>query len=710
MLEKVCVIGAGVMGASIAALIAAASKQVILLDIVDANQADKNAKGRLALKKMLTQKPSPLTHPSKLEFITLGNLEDDLPLISDCDLVLEAIVEKIEAKQALYTKIIPYLSDNALLASNTSTLSLKQLRQNLPNNIAPRFFITHFFNPPRYMELVELVSDQQTNKRAIEAIASFINNELGKTIVECNDSPGFIANRLGCFMLELVVRKAIKENLNLALIDQIFTDLFKFPSTGVFGLYDLIGHDVMRLIFASLVKQLPATDQYNQLCVDTPLLDKMLDANLIGRKGAGGFYRIATGKGGQKIKEAINLKSGLYEPISISNERIFNSIEELFSSQSPYSGFFKQVWHQFYSYLFGCINSLTNEPRNIDLAMQLGYSWQYGPLELLESHIPDADKCFVAGGREQNDISASFLQHDYSKKLKQSHINNLLIEKSQIILANNSAKLLDYQQRLIVVIATKMNCLNWEIFELLQQAVKFAKQEKQKLYIYSPSKHFSAGADLKLIKNYVDNKDFNGLEQFLLLGQRTMMMLKNSPVHVISCALGAALGGGCELLLHSSWVVAHRDLNAGLVELGVGLIPGWGGVKEMFRRAGGNKEKLIKNLNNILTQNKASSADYFAADYYEEQNYRAVMNKDNLLTEALALDLPAKIVDSSSKIITPQVKLTEELDTAAYSPLQNSVLAFFQEIIDYQEIEEQELLELERQKFLELAHAFQLNS
>jgi 3-hydroxyacyl-CoA dehydrogenase/enoyl-CoA hydratase/3-hydroxybutyryl-CoA epimerase len=339
--------------------------------------------------------------------------------------------------------------------------------------------------------------------------------------------------------------------------------------------------------------------------------------------------------------------------------------------------------------------------------MKLGYSWKIGPFELLEFNIPDGFNWLIKQANLlQLDIPSFIVNKSYinieKKRFKAQ--SSKLTEDSKVILLNNSARLVNYLDSLIFIINTKMNCLNNEVFTLLQQAISTAEEKGQNLYIYPENQYFSAGADLKFISACIDSKDFVALEEFLLLGQQTMMKLKYSSINIISCALGGALGGGCEILLNSDFVAAHQELNAGLVEVGVGLIPGWSGIKEMFLRSNGDKNKLIRNLKNIIEQNKTSSADYFALDYYGEQNFKVVMNKNYILDEALQLNLPKKITQpQNTHIILPTINLADELNTESYNELQMEVLSDFQKIINLKEIDENSLLQFERQTFLKLA-------
>lgn len=701
-IEKVCVIGSGVMGSGIAALIANSSHQVLLLDIASNSPNDRNAVTKKALDGMLNRHPAALSHPSKLAYVTIGNLEDDLKLITECDLIIEVVIEKLEIKHQLYEKIIPYLKKDAILASNTSTLPLARLKEKLPDTIKSRFLISHFFNPPRHMELLELVIDKIISPEVVERISDFLVDGLGKTIVQCQDTPGFIANRVGCYLLELVVNKAIMANLNPVIVDNIFTKLFKFPSTGVFGLYDLIGHDVMKLISDSLISALPNSDDYQKVYLNSPTLEKMMKSNLIGRKGLGGFYRISV-INGVKTKEVINLADLSYSPIGKVHEE-FNSINELLSSDSVYGKFFQEVIVRFYLYIASLIPSAAHNVYDIDVSMVLGYSWKVGPFELLMRYIDGGFEWLKEQASITNASLPEYIANASYKTIdiNKFHTNVNMFNQSTTLLENNSAKLLLHNDRLVFTINTKLSCLDENVFNLLLKSTDLAEERVQDLYIYPSTNYFSAGADLKLFQQYLQDKEFTKLEEFLKLGQKTMMRLKYSSVNIISCPVGFALGGGCELLLHSDFIVANQELNAGLVEVGLGVVPSWGGIKEMFLRASNNKEKLLRNLRNILEQNKSSSAEYFIEDYHIT-NAIVNMKKSLILNNAFNLKLPKKIKASQNTITLPAISLSKELDITKYDELQNWLISKFQDIISTKSIDEEGLLQFERELFLELA-------
>lgn len=682
-ISKVCVIGSGVMGGGIAAQVANSKTKVLLLDIVDEKSDNPSNIAKKALERISNSKPAALSHPKLLDYISVGNLRDNLSKLNECDLIIEVIIEKVDIKHELYKTIIPYLKDNAVIASNTSTLPLKVLKEILPEEIGKRFMITHFFNPPRYMELLELVYDKTTSRDSVITVSKFLTTKLGKTIVKCNDTPGFIANRIGCFLLELSVRKAVEMKLDPYFIDKVFSKLFSFPSTGIFGLYDLIGHDVMALISRSLKNALPKNDDYHKASVDNALLESMRQSNLIGRKAGAGFYKVTKNEVGKSIKQVLNFDTKEYEVIQETETP--KDKDTLLAREDNYGEFFNSVLKSFFSYVSDHILEISSSVDDVDTAMRLGYSFKYGPFELL-SQISD--------------------QIEWAKVLKSKH---KIVGKQEyavdviakLVKANDASELWNYNNANVFVIKTKMNTLNENVFEDLIDAVTLSEDNNKKLIIHPGlSKHFSVGADIRRFYEYIDNKQYKKLEAFIDLGQKAMNKVKTSNIDVISCAFGFALGGGCELLLHSHQVVAHQNISVGLVEVGVGLIPGWGGLKEMFMRSVGRKEKLKIYLSNILNQYRSESSYYFEEKFGVKCIHN--MNYAEILTEAVSIDKVSRNVESDKILIEP-FKLAEEISLINQDDLTYDILSFFQKIIDMGQVNQEQLLQLEREKFIELA-------
>lgn len=685
-IKKVCVIGSGVMGSAIAAQVANAKIEVLLLDLPSSNQQDRNAGVRLAKEKLYSQKPAPLSHVSNADFIKIGNLEDDLEKIRDVDLVIEVIVEKLDIKHQLYQKITPYLKNTALIASNTSTLPLKALNSNLSDSLKNRFYITHFFNPPRYLDLLELISPAGADESQQKTLNDFLTIKLGKTVIDCNDTPGFIANRIGCFFLEASVRKAINNNLNPEYIDQVLSKLFGFPSTGIFGLYDLIGHDVMQLISESLTNALDKSDKYHQIFNANDLLAKLRASGNIGRKSGAGFYKIEK-VGDKKEILVLDLDTGQYRKSQKSE--LPQSLIELFAKNDQYAGYFREIFELLFTYSASLVPSVTSIPEDIDAAMRLGYALKYGPFELL-AKMPGGSK---------------WLSQESSNLDKYSKINfhtGHSWASYTLMKENDSAKLLSKDNRLVFLLCAKMGTLNANVFNLLLESLEFANSGKyDALYIASNASVFCAGADLRYFKEKIENKDFSAISALVKLGQKAMQELKACKIPVIAIAKNLALGGGTEILLHSDHVLVHQNFNGGLVEAKVGLLPGWGGTKEMFVRGHNNSDKLKACLMQILNAYKAESAEYFRDAY--GVNCEIIMNQNLLLVEAFAKKYE-KGEHQATKIKVPYTNLLESSLLEKYDDIQKFLATKFDSLMKLGEITTSELLEFEHDTFIELCH------
>lgn len=707
MIKNIVVIGSGMMGSAIAAIAASAKINVLLLDQKGNSGNEITEK---ALKIISDPKNRLISHHDNIKFIKIGNIEDDLSKVTDYDLIIEVIIENLEIKRQLYQSLIPFLKDKTIIASNTSTFQLKELKKELPEKIQKNFLITHFFNPARYMELLELVYDEQTDKDILKEIKYFLEHNLGKTIIECADTPGFIANRVGCFFLENNVRKAIDFNICPVIVDNLLHKIFFLPSTGAFGLYDLIGHDVMRLISKSLIDKLQENDLYRYILKESTVLEEMYNQKLLGKKTNAGFYRINRDSEFLE-KEVFNFVSLNYEPLNIAinnhNQRHNNiaadNITNLLSQENNISKYFYEILDDFYEYLeFMTSDLYLHLPSNsdkfsirskIDLVMQLGYNWKFGPYRILKEIIEPAE--ISLSPKLQKIIS------EVNKENKQQETNKNI---NITVLENDEASAHLENNILVFNMKTKMNCLTSNIFSLLLKTIDYANKNSKILVINSSLGKFSAGADLKFIKETIENKKFRALRNFLTLGQEAMIGLKRATNPVISCPISIALGGGCEILLHSSHIIAETNLSAGLVETKLGLLPAFGGTKEMFFRSKGEKNKLAKLINNIIKANRTSSAEYFAQDYAIE-NIEILMNKHHLLLHAAEnkKDNLSKVQKPETEIYIPKFSLQDHLDIDENNETEKILITLFQGLIDYQNLTEEKLLNFEVETFLTLA-------
>src|SRR5271166_5874568 len=373
-IKKVAVIGAGVMGASIAAHVANAGVPVVLLDIVAKDDPNRSAIAEGAVAKLLKTDPAPFMSKAAAKFVTTGNIEDHLSLLADCDWIIEAVIERLDIKQALYAKIEAVRKAGSVVSSNTSTIPLATLAEGLPERFAENFIITHFFNPPRYMRLLEMVAGEKSKPEAVAAAARFSDVMLGKSVVACKDRPGFIANRLGVYWLQTAVLEAIEAGLDIEDADAIIGKPMGIPNTGVFGLIDLVGLDLMPHINASLAGSLPPEDAFHSVNRPSPLIERMIKDGYTGRKGKGGFYRV--NRELNKRKEAIDLATGEYrvqkkarvEAVEAAGKRL----TKLFEHDSVHGRYAWTVMRETLTYAAALVGDAADEIESIDEAMRLG--------------------------------------------------------------------------------------------------------------------------------------------------------------------------------------------------------------------------------------------------------------------------------------------------------------------------------------------------
>ncbi|WP_395827941.1 3-hydroxyacyl-CoA dehydrogenase NAD-binding domain-containing protein [Elstera sp.] len=665
--QKACVIGAGVMGASIAAHIANAGIPVLLLDIA-AKEGDKTAITKGAIDKLLKADPAPLMHKDAAKLITPGNLDDDLAKVAECDWIVEAIVENLEIKRGLYAKLETLKKPDAVVSSNTSTIPLHYLIEGRAESFRKTFMITHFFNPPRYMRLLELVGGAETDPAALARIEEFCDRNLGKGVVPCKDTPGFIANRIGTYWIQVAVNEAIDLGLTVEEADAIGGRPMGIPKTGVFGLIDLVGLDLMPLIAKSMKSVLPPTDDFIRTNIQHPLLDKMIADGYTGRKGKGGFYRL-NAVGGKKVKEAIDLKTGAYraaqKPRPEALERAGRSLKALVTDPSPHGEFAKRVLVQTLGYTAALVPEIADTVTAVDEAMRLGYNWSFGPFELIDQvgadwlaaeiaakGLPVPKLLEIAKGKSfyrQEGGKLEFLGTDGAYHPVERRPGVLLLadikRNAQPVLKNASASVWDIGDGVLCFeFTSKMNSLDNEIMALLVKTVQTIPAKGYKgLVIYNEGTNFSVGANLGLALFAANIALWPAIEEIVEAGQKTYKALKYAPFPVVGAPSGMALGGGCEILLHCDAVQAHAETYMGLVEVGVGIIPGWGGCKEMLqrwlsvkRRPGGPMPAIGKVFETLSTAQVSKSAHLAKELMYLRADDGVTMNRDRLLADAKA--------------------------------------------------------------------------
>jgi 3-hydroxyacyl-CoA dehydrogenase len=395
-IKKVAVIGSGVMGSGIAAQIANAGLPVLLLDIVPDGAENKNIQAENAVKKMLRTDPAPFMSKKNAKLIECGNLEDDLGRLGECDWIVEVVLEDLSIKHATYEKIAKHRKKGSIVSSNTSTILLSKLTEGMDKDMLKHFMITHFFNPVRYMRLLEIITGKDTDKNIIQTVTEFCDKRMGKTVVKCNDTPGFIVNRILTFWMQKAVNVALDQNVPIEVADAVMSRPIGVPKTGVFGLVDLVGVDLMPYLSKSLLSTLPDDDAYRDIYRDIPFIHQMIDAGYNGRKGKGGFYRLnPDAPKGVKEKQTIKFTNDGFDeqssyrksnkPTLVSVKAGKQSMRAVLETDDQGGVYAREVMIHTLAYAASLIPQITDTIYDIDQAMQRGCNWKMGPFEMIDS-------------------------------------------------------------------------------------------------------------------------------------------------------------------------------------------------------------------------------------------------------------------------------------------------------------------------------------
>jgi 3-hydroxyacyl-CoA dehydrogenase len=668
-IKKVAVIGSGVMGSGIAAHCANAGCEVLLLDIVDDESSDRSIIAKNAIKYMHKSNPEMLMQRKNSRLITPGNIDDDLHKLIDCDWVIEVIIENLDIKKKLYKKLARNIGKDTILSSNTSTIPRSELTTDMTTDLSSRFLITHFFNPPRYLPLLEVVSSPEVNADVLDRFCTFADIDLGKRVTICNDSPGFIGNRLGIYFIQRAYKATIDHGLSIEQADAMLGRPIGLPKTAVFALMDLVGIDLIPHVTGSLISHLGENDPFHKIAgVGKDTITSMIDEGYTGRKGKGGFYRLNR-ENGKKIKEARSLITGEYKtakrkagfPSAKMGKR---GIAEIMDCDDKGAEFVSDVLLDSLSYAAYIVPEVSEDIYAIDGAMKVGYNWKKGPFEMMDAIGP---KSMVNRLKDSNKSVPPFLALAAEKGMfygiDSGEITRLspngemvIIERNEDTLTvadlkrrgkplkrNGSASIWDMgDQVLLVEYHTKMNAMDPMNMEMLLNAVDMAENEGWKgIVIGNDAANFCAGANLGLALFAANLAAWKDLDDFIGLGQDTYQTLKFSEVPIIAASAGLCLGGGAEVLMHCDAVQAHSESYVGLVEVGVGIIPAWGGCKEYLGRvkefglvSNGPMGAVMKAFEVIGTAQVAKSADQARTMGFLGPNDRITMNRDRLLSDA----------------------------------------------------------------------------
>ncbi len=666
-IKKAAVFGAGVMGAGIAAQVANAGVPVVLLDIAAEDGGNRSAIAEGAVEKLLKTDPAPLMHKRNARLITTGNIDDDMELIADCDWIVEAIIERVDLKQGLYKKIQAARKPGSIVSSNTSTIPLARLTEGMAEDFQSDFLITHFFNPPRYLRLLELVAGERTRAHAVETVTRFADFRLGKTIVPCKDTPGFIANRIGIYWLQCGVVRAMDEGLTIEEADAVMGRPAGIPKTGVFGLLDMVGLDLMPHVLCGMAEALPEQDPFHEVFREPELIKRMIGDGYTGRKGKGGFYRLKP-DAGKKIKEAIDLGTGEYHTAqkpklkSVAKARK-SGLKAMLEHGDKTANYAWWVLSRTLSYAARLVPEIADDIVAVDDAMRLGYNWKYGPFELIDQlgtgwfaeglrrdGLPVPPLLEVAGRSfyRTKEGRLQFLGTDgeYRDVVRPEGVLLLadIKRRQKPLVKNLSASLWDIGDGVLCLeFHSKMNSLNPFILSMIEKAIDLVPEGYRGLVIYNEASNFSVGANIGLLLIAMKLRAWFAVRYLVRRGQDVYKALKHAPFPVVGAPAGMALGGGCEILLHCDAVQAHAETYTGLVEVGVGVVPGWGGCKEMLLRWSNNPDRrrgpmppVIKVFETIGMAAVAKSAAEARDLLILRPEDGITMNRDRLLADAKA--------------------------------------------------------------------------
>ena len=734
-IERVAVIGSGVMGGGIAAHLANAGASVLLLDVAAKDGPDRSAVARAAVARLAKSNPPAFMHRRAAGRIDAGNLEDDLSRAGEADWIVEAVVERLDVKRDLYARLDAVRKPGAIVSSNTSTIPLARLTEGASVALQRDFAITHFFNPPRYMRLLEIVRGPATRPELVDQLRDFADRRLGKGVVECKDTPGFIANRIGVFWLQCALIEAIEAGLGVEQADAALGPAAGIPKTGVFGLLDLIGLDLMPHVAGSMDALLPPGDALRRYMEVPEVLRRMVAGGYTGRKGKGGFYRLRR-EGGERVKESIDLATGEYRRSERARLACVEAAKTggpraLVEHDSEEGRYAWRVLSSVLAYSASLVPEISDDVAGVDAAMRLGYNWRAGPFELADRLGPGrlADRLRAegrpvpplleaaceggfyreAGGRIEQiraigigligagpaetgaaeaelggigaagtsateigpsgtdpagaDPAETGATGTGAAGIDPSGIGSAgtdpaggyvpivpphgIIRLADVkrgrerVIGNDSASLWDAGRDVACLeFHSRMNTLDQAVLELIGQALDVVPDRFAGLVIHNDGENFSAGANLGEALFAIGAGAWDRLAAAAELGQGTFKAMKYAPFPVVGAPAGMALGGGCEVLLHCDAIVAHAETYAGLVEAGVGLVPAWGGCKELlarYSRAGpGGPMPPVSRAFETVSLAKASRSAHEARDLgILRREDIIVMNRDRVLAEAI---------------------------------------------------------------------------
>lgn len=741
------------MGSRIAAHFANAGIPALLLDIVLPNQANRNAAALGGLETALKQKPAAFFTPETKSLVTPGNFEDDLAKIKDCDWIIEAVTENLAIKRALIEKVLKPRKPRSIFSTNTSGIPLASIAEGFPTEFRQHFLGTHFFNPPRYLHLLEMIPGPETLPAVRDHVAEFADRRLGKGVVPCKDTPNFIANRIGCFLGGTVQKLTAEMDFTIEEVDALTGQLIGMPKSASFRLLDIVGLDIWAHVTKNLYDLVPG-DPWRERFVLPPFFAQMIERGWLGDKTGQGFYK-RTGKGDKKEILALDWKTLEYQP---SKKARFPSVEgvrniedlrlrlrALMALTDRPGTFLWRLFSDLVLYSASMVPEISDRIVEIDRAMRWGYANSLGPFELWDAlgveetvarmrqeqrHIPETVEKMLESGAKSFYEAPDYDRRPHHEYFDlQANSYKWLIDRPGItvlkdvkhahgvVKKNGGASLIDIGDGVLCLeFHSKMNSLGDDQVSLIRAGIEETSKNFEAMIVANQGENFSVGANLMLVLLAAQEEEWEELEAAINRFQQATMAIKYAPKPVVSAPFGMTLGGGCEVAIHSARVQASAETYIGLVEVGVGVIPGAGGTKEMLLRFG-NAQKAFELIAYAKVATSAAEARNFGLLRPQDQ---ISMNPERLIDDAKALAL------SIAPGYVPGVPRTDVevggaedlalLKTGIYLARQANYISDYDTVVGEklanvlsggpltgrQTVSEQYLLDLEREAFLSL--------
>jgi 3-hydroxyacyl-CoA dehydrogenase len=687
-IRKVAVLGSGIMGSRIACHFANIGLDVLLLDILpkeitDAEKAkgltmeSKSVRNRIvteSFQSAVKASPAPLYHPKFASRVTLGNFEDNLKDIAGYDWVIEVVVERLDVKRSLFEKVDAVRRKGSLITSNTSGIPIHLMAEGRSEDFRKHFCGTHFFNPPRYLKLLEIIPTTETDPGVVDFLMRYGDRYLGKTTVLCKDTPAFIANRVGVYSLMRTLQIVEEMGLTVEEVDKLTGPVLGRPKSGTFRLSDVVGLDTTIHVSNNLYQSLTHDEQKEGFNLPS-MVRKMQENKWLGDKTGQGFYKKTTGANGQKEILALDLKTFEYRPQQKSKfdtleatksiDNVRDRFKVLLAGRDRAGEFYRKTFFDIFQYVSHRIPEIADELYRIDEAVKAGFAWEVGPFETWNIlGVADTVKNMEANGTRPAPWVYQMLANGFDVFYKIENGRRLYydipsqsyqpipgteefvilsnLRGNKVVWENKGATLFDIGDGVLnLEFRTKMNTLGAEVIEGINKGIALAEKDFAGLVIANEGENFSAGANLAMLFMFAVEQEYDEIDLMIRQFQSTMMRVRYSAVPVVVAPHGLTLGGGCEMTLHADQVQAHAESYIGLVEVGVGLIPGGGGCKEMALRlsdafeTGDVELNALQNVFMNIATAKVSTSAHEAFDLkYLRRGDRITLNRTRLIADA----------------------------------------------------------------------------